>query len=67
MVPVPLNYLSNFWRTIEMPLINCEMSKKCILVTGATANHVPKFKITDTNLYVPVVTLSTQDNVKLLK
>ena len=49
MVPVPLNYLSNFWRTIEMPLINCEMSKKCILVTGATANHVPKFKIIDTN------------------
>ena len=26
-----------------------------------------EFKITDTNLYVPVVTLSTQDNVKLLK
>ena len=32
-----------------------------------TANQKPEFKITDTKLYVPVVTLSTQDNVKLLK
>ena len=60
-------------RTIEMPLINCEIylhlkwSKKCILVTGTAANHISEFKITDTNLYVPGVTLSTQKNVKLLK
>ena len=56
-----------------MPLINCEIylhlkwSKKCILVTGTAANHISEFKITDTNLYVPGVTLSTQKNVKLLK
>ena len=56
-----------------MPLINCDVnlqlkwSEKCILVAGTAANQVKKFKITDTKLYVPVVILSTQDNVKLLK
>ena len=43
------------------------MVRKCILVPGTAANQVPEFKITDNNLYVPVVTLSTQDNVKLPK
>ena len=68
-----LEYLNNFWRTIEMPLINCEMnlqlqwSEKCILVTVTAANQVPVFEITDTKLYLPIVTLSTQDNVKLLR
>ena len=72
-IMVPLKYLSNFWRTLEISLINCETnlpfrrSEKCILVAGIAANQVPKFKITDAKLYVPVVTLSTQDNVKLLK
>ena len=42
-------------------------SKKSILAASTVANQVPKFKITNTNLYVPVVTLSTQENVKLLK
>ena len=56
-----------------MPLINCEIclqfkwSKKCIIVAGTIANQNPEFKITDTKLYVPVVTLSTQKNIKLLK
>ena len=56
-----------------MPLINCEIililtwSKNCFLVAGTIANQEPTFTITDTKLYVPVVTLSTQDNVKLLK
>ena len=56
-----------------MPLTNCEInfqlkwSKDCFLVTATVANEVPTFTITDTTLYVPVVTLSTQDNVKLLK
>ena len=51
---VPLKYLSNFWRTLEVPLINCEvnlqlkLSEKCILVTGTAANQVPEFKITNT-------------------
>ena len=72
-IMVPLKYLSNFLRTLEMPLIDCEISlqliwsKKYFLVAGTAANHKPKFQITDTELYVPVVTLSTQDNIKLLK
>ena len=67
---VPLKYLSNFWRTLEMPLINCEVnleltwSKDCVI---SSATGETKFKITDTKLYVPVVTLSIQDNAKLLQ
>ena len=70
---VPLKYLSNFWRTLEMPLINCEISlqlkrsKKCILVAGTANNQNPSFQINDTKLNVSVVTLSTQENIKLLK
>ena len=53
-----------------MPLINCEVnliltwSKDCVI---SSATGETKFKITDTKLYVPVVTLSTQDNTKLLQ
>ena len=67
---VPLEYLSNFRRTLKMPLINCEISlmltwsKDCFLVAATIANQVPKFAITGTKLYVPVATLSTKDNVK---
>ena len=71
-IMVPLKYLSNFWRTLEMPLINCEVelilnwSANCVIIYTNVANQVPTFTITETNLYVPVVTLSTQDNAKLL-
>ena len=67
---VPLKYLSNFWRTLEMLLINCEVnllltwSKDCV-ITNSTGKG--KFAITETKLYVPVVTLSTKDNEKLLQ
>ena len=67
---VPLKYLSNFWRTLEMPLINCEVtliltwSPTCV-ITNPTGEE--KFKTTDTNLYVPIVILSTKDNEKLLQ
>ena len=67
---VPLKYLSNFWRTLEMPLINCEVnleltwSKDCV-ITNSTGEE--KFEINETKLYVPVVTLSTQGNGKLLQ
>ena len=44
-----------------------KLSKNCILVAGTAANQNPEFQITDTKLYVPVVTLSIQDNIKLLK
>ena len=69
---IPLKYLSNFWRTPEMPLINCEVeiiliwSADCVIIFKNVANQVPTFTITETNLYVPVFTLSTQDNAKLL-
>ena len=72
-IMVPLNFLSNFWRILEMPLINCEISlrsnwsEKCFSVAGTVANQVSIFTVTDTKLYVPTVTLSTLDNVKLLK
>ena len=64
-IAVPLKYLSNFWRSLEMPLINCkiELSLKwienCILSSSEIA---ATFKITDTKLYVPIVTLKTEDN-----
>ena len=69
---VPLKYISNFWRTFEVPLINCEVnliltwSANCVLIYTNVANQNPTFEITETKLYVPVVTLSTQDNAKLL-
>ena len=55
-----------------MPLINCEIelillcSENCVIITANNANQNPTFTITETNLYVPVVTLSTRYNAKLL-
>ena len=68
---IPLKYLSYFWRTLEMPLINCKInliliwSENCLIISTNVANQVPTFEITETSLYVLVVTLSTQDNAKL--
>ena len=87
---VPLQHLSNFWRTLEMPLINCEVfltstwSENCVLTDitrqavrdahgynpARPAINAPTnatFQITDTKLYVPVVTLSTENDKKLLE
>ena len=53
-----------------MPLINGEVnliltwSKDCVITNFQDEG---KFAITETKLYVPVVTLSTQDNAKLLE
>ena len=72
-IMVSLKYLSNFWRTLEMPLINCEVnliltwSSTCGLVATNIQNQNATFAITDTKLYVPVVTLSTQENTKFLQ
>ena len=69
-ITVPLKYLSNFCRTFEVPLINCEVnlilawSSICVIINSTGAG---RFKITDTKLYVSVVTLSTQGNAKLLQ
>ena len=86
---VPLKYLSNFWRTLDISLINCEVSlalswsENCVitslqkkLVTAAQEDNPvvygdspagTTFKITDTKLYVPVVTLSGENDNKLLE
>ena len=71
-IMVPLKYLSNFWRTLAMPLINCGVdriltwSADCVIICTDVAEQNPTSTITETNLYVPAVTLSTQDNAKLL-
>ena len=68
-IAVPLKYLSNFCRSLEMPLINCKVElslnwmERCVLTVANTAT----FKITDEKLYVPFVTLSAEDNAKLSK
>ena len=70
-IMVPLKYLNNFWKTLEMLLINFEIS--LILtwsenrVMSNAVNQATTFATTDTKHYVPAVTLSTQDNAKLLK
>ena len=70
---VPLKYLSNFWRALEMSLIHCRFNliltwlKMRSLASGAVKNQEPKFTITDTKLYVLFVNLLYQINVKLLK
>ena len=72
-IMVPLKYLGNFWKTVEKPLINCEInldlnwSKNCVIVATDVANQGATFSTTDTKLFVPVVTLSPQDNTKLLE
>ena len=72
-IMVPLKYLRNFWRTIEMPLINCELnliltcSSTGVLIATGVQNQNATFTITDTKLYVPVVTLSTKENTKFFQ
>ena len=71
-IMLPLKYLSNFWRTLKKPLINCEIilimtwSMNCV-ISNAIANQETAFLISDTKPYVPVVTLSTQDNAKVFQ
>ena len=68
----PLKYKSNFFRSLEMPLINCkihlelEWDRNCFLCSddGAGNNSVT-FQITDTKLYAPIITLSTKDTTHL--
>ena len=83
-----LKYLGNFWRTFDIPLINCEVSltltwsENCLLTSKATREADPDadpavarinnptnavFTITDCKLYVPVVTLSAEDDNKFLE
>ena len=87
-IVAPLKCLSNFWRGLSIPLINCEVEliltwfKNCVLISKSTryadygADPIVSeiinpedatFQITDTKLYVPVVTLSKENDIKLLK
>ena len=70
-IVVPLKYLSNFFRSLEIPLLNCKIKlnltwkKECVLSTdddAADPANNPLFIINDTKLYVPVVPLSKEDN-----
>ena len=69
---VSLKYLTNFWRTLEMSLVNCEInliivwSANCVIPNAAPRQAIT-FPLTDTKLSAAVVTLSTYDNVKLLQ
>ena len=55
-IVVPLKYLSNFWRTLEMPLIKCEIeliltwSRNCVILSTESNDQIPTFTITETNL-----------------
>ena len=68
-IAVPLKYLSHFWRSLEMPLINCkvELSLKWYERRLLTAATTTTFRTTDAKLYVPIVTLPIEDNSKLKK
>ena len=85
---VPLKHFSNFWRNLNIPLINCEIEiiltwyENCVLTSKAKRDADPNanppvaaindptnviFKIKDIKLYVPVVTLSKENDIKLLE
>ena len=74
---MPLKYLSNFFKSLEIPLINCKIhfelnwsSDSLISDYNSNANNAnpkEKFQITSTKFYAPFVTLSTKDNVNLTK
>ena len=87
-VAIPLKYLSNFWRSLDLPLNNCEIeldlswSDKCAiseisrtfravsdppLQQVATATTEATFQINSGKLYVPVVPLLINDNIKFLE
>ena len=79
---IPLKYLGNFWRALNIPLISCEVSlelkwdENCVITSleqrnigGGNRDNAPKgatLAINDCKLYVPAVTLSKDDEIKLL-
>ena len=75
-IVIPLKHLSNSWRSLNILLINCEVeliltwTKNCALADMTVGNNPPtrlEFQITDTKLYVPVVTLPKENDIKLLE
>ena len=70
-VVVPLKRLSNFWRHLDIPLIN-KSTREANYAAGPNVYEIDNpenatFKITDVKLFVPVVTLSKENDIKLLK
>ena len=80
-ISVQLKYLSDFWRSYELPLTNCKVelkrkwAKYCVLSAAGDKNRINNnnntnsiiFTIKDIKLHVPAVTLSAKDNQKLSK
>ena len=69
-IVVPLKYLSNFWRSLEMPLINCKVYLELNWIEDyilSSAGNSAKFTIADAKLHVPIVTFSTKDSANLTK
>ena len=69
-IAVLLKYLRNFWRTLQIPLINYKVTLNITFSTNCVipeADRVIKFAIINAKRYVPVVTLSTQGDAKLLQ
>ena len=71
---VPLKCTSNFFRSLELPLVNCKIEleltwhRDCMISSAdAAAGQVVSFMITNTKLYIPIVTLSTKDNNNVAK
>ena len=82
---IPLKYLGNFWRALNIPLVSCEVSlelewnKNCVITSleerqvdagsPVVRDNSPAgatLAINDCKLYIPVVTLSKDDEIKLL-
>ena len=79
---IPLKYLGNFWRALNIPLISCEVSlelkwdKNCVITSleqrdigGGNRDNAPTgatLVINYCQLYVPALTLSKDDEIKLL-
>ena len=72
-IMLPVAQVSTFWRTLQRSLKNSEIalilswSANCVIVASNDANQNATFSIADTKLYVPVITLKTQYNSKLLQ
>ena len=70
-VTIPLKYLSNFWRFLDLPLTNCETEldllwkKDCVLIEHHSTITGVNFMITSTKRWVPGSTLSINDNIRV--
>ena len=73
-IAVPLKYLRNFWRSLEIALINCKWTKSCVFSANSNGNVNDNdnatnivFAVKYTSLYIPDLTLSARDKKNLSK